>query len=84
MVSEKHQEVIDRIGSYFNTGNVEYKNTFKKTNQLEVGMITRNDPVQVESSLNASYLTNPNQQSQNFKIDVQRYDCLWTRSNLII
>ena len=84
MVSEKHQEVIDRIGSYFNTGNVEYKNIFKKTNKLEVGMITRNDPVQVESALNAFYLTNPNQQSQNFKSDVQRYDCLWTRSNLII
>ena len=56
-------------GSYFKISNSDYKNRFKQTNKLGVGMVSRNDLVQFESAVNAAlYLINPSKHNKNLKV----------------
>ena len=74
-VGEKWQAITNSLGSYFNCNDPAYKKLFAHCNQLGLGMVHRDSPVNnvtAENAINmALYLTEPSKTDQAMKVTVQ-------------
>ena len=75
MVGEKWQAITNGFGTYFNCNDPAYKKQFAYRNQLGLGMVHRDTPVNnvtAENAINmALYLAEPNKTDQAMKVTVQ-------------
>lgn len=75
MVGEKWQAITNSFGTYFNCNDPAYKRQFAHRNQLGLGMVYRDSPVNnvtAENAINmALYLTEPSKTDQAMKVTVQ-------------
>ena len=68
-VGEKWQEVTNGTGAYYNYHSAENKQKYQINDRLGIGMIHRDNPVQVENAVcTALYLTKPEKQGQHLKV----------------
>lgn len=64
-VGKVWQRLTDKVGCHFNCHTADYKRRFADMGKLGVGMIHRNNPMEVENALNvANYLVNPEKDNQ--------------------
>lgn len=69
IVGEKWQSITGGLGSYFNCHNSKYKQKYKDTGTLGIGMIHRKNCIDVENAVRvASYLTRPDKEDQHLRI----------------
>ncbi|MEN8626391.1 YagK/YfjJ domain-containing protein [Psychrobacter proteolyticus] len=67
-VGKKWIEITDGFGSYYNCNTSEHKSTYKKQGTLGIGMIHKNNAVEVKNAINAAlYLTRPDKYEQRLK-----------------
>lgn len=68
-VGEKWHEVTKGTGAYYNYHSAENKQKYQINDCLGIGMIHRDNPVQVENAVcTALYLTKPEKQGQHLKV----------------
>jgi len=68
-VGEKWQEITNGMGTYYNYHSVENKQKYQVNDCLGIGMISRDNPVQVENAVcTALYLTKPEKIGQHLKV----------------
>ena len=68
-VGEKWQSITGGLGTYYNWNTLENKGDFKKQGLLGIGMIHRDNPLEVENAVRvASYLTKIDKCEQQLKL----------------
>ena len=68
-VGEKWQEVTNGTGAYYNYHDAETKQKYQINDRLGIGMINRDNPMQVENAVcTALYLTKPEKLGQHLKV----------------
>ena len=68
-VGEKWQEITNGTGAYYNYHSADNKQKYQINDRLGIGMIHRDNPVQVENAVcTALYLTKPEKLGQHLKV----------------
>lgn len=68
-VGEKWQSITGGLGTYYNWNTLENKGDFKRQGLLGIGMIHRDNPLEVENAVRvASYLTKTDKYEQQLKL----------------
>ena len=67
-VGKKWVEITEGLGSYYNCNTSTHKRVYEKQGTLGIGMIHKNNAVEVKNAINAAlYLTRPDKYEQRLK-----------------
>ena len=72
-IGEKWKVITNGLGSYYNCNNLQYKQKYKDAGTLGIGMIHRQNSVEVENAVRvALYLTEPDKENQHLRIKTNK------------